>query len=156
MRPKHLTVAMGVAALCFGLLFSGCVLYPKGEESGGFPQKVRDVFLSNGVPFFKAPSEIVGLNLDPDYSDYTSSKKTLLLSYTGAERGNFDYYLSYLVDILGYYTVDTSQKTYDCYAWNEGAIGIELGFADYRLLVQEGISISFIPAYTLYLLIKKY
>jgi hypothetical protein len=149
---------MGAAALCFCLLFSGCVLYPKGEDSEGFPQEISTFFLSNGVPSFEAPSENVGVNLNPVYSDYTSSANTFLLSYTGAKQKQFDDYASYLVGILGYYDADTSQENYGCYAWIEGNIGIELGFSDQQLLVPaKDISISVIPSYTLYLLmIKKY
>jgi hypothetical protein len=148
---KRLTVAACVVALDFCLLFSGCVIYP---EDNGFPQKVRGALLSNNVPFFEAPSEIVGLNLDPGYSDYTSSATTFLLSYTGAERGKFDYYVSYLVGILGYNEIDVSQENYSCYGWIEGNTVIELGFSDQRLSVED-VSISVIPSYTLYLLIKK-
>jgi hypothetical protein len=156
MRIKHLTVAMGAAALCFCLLFSGCVLYPKGEDSGGFPQEISTFLLSNGVPSFEAPSEIVGLDIDLDYSDYTSSADTFLLSYTDADRGKFDYYASYLVGILGYYDTDMSQGNYSGYVWAVGNTDIELGFSDQRLSIEEGISISVIPSYTLYLLIKKH
>jgi hypothetical protein len=151
---KRLTVAAGIVALDFCLLFSGCVIYP---EDNGFPQKVRVALLSNNVPFFESPSEIVGLNLDPNYSDYSSSATSFLLSYTGANRGKFDYYISYLVGILGYYDADVSDETYSCYAWAEGNTVIESGFSDQRVSVPvEDVSISAIPSYTLYLLIQKF
>jgi hypothetical protein len=96
MRIKPLTAATGVAALCFCLFFSGCVLYPKDEDSGGFPQELSAALLSSGIPSFDAPPEIVGLDLNPTYSDYTSSTTMFLLSYTGAYREDFDGYASYL------------------------------------------------------------
>jgi hypothetical protein len=130
------------------------VIYPEDEGFEGFPQKVKLAFLSNGLPAFKAPSEIAGLNLDPDYSDYTSSAKTFLLSYTGANQKDFDDYTNYLLGILGNY-IDVSEGNYSCYGWFKGNTGIELGFSDEWMLAPEG-NVSIIPPYTLYLLIIIY
>ncbi|MDR2785796.1 MAG: hypothetical protein LBB83_07780 [Treponema sp.] len=157
---KRLTVTMGAITLGFCLLFSGCVIYPEDEDpqkvpsSGDFPQELRAALLSSGVPSFKSP-EIAGLNLNPDYSDYTSSDDTFLLSYTSAEQEDFDYYASHLVDILGDYTVDTSEPNYSCYTWMINVnTGIELGFSSQPVSTGSySESVSYIPAYTLYLLI---
>jgi hypothetical protein len=160
MEIKRLTAVLGAAALGFCLLFSGCVLYPKdedsqgensqNEDSGGFPQEISAVLLSNGASSLDAPPEIVGLDIDPSYSDYTSSDDTFLLSYTGAVQEDFDDYASYLVNKLGAY-VDASESNYSCYGWGKGNMGIELGFSSEYI---EGIdSVPLIPPYTLYLLI---
>jgi hypothetical protein len=169
MKIKHLTAVMGAAALGFCLFFSGCVLYPKDEDSqgkapqkdedpGGFPQTVNTALLSNGVPSsLESPQEIAGLNLNPDYSDY-SSGTTFLLSYTGADQQDFDDYASYLAGILGNYTVDTSEPNYSCYAWLINVnMAIELGFSSQPVSTNSySESVSYIPAYTLYLLIITY
>jgi hypothetical protein len=168
-RTKRLIVAMGATALGFCLFFSGCVLYPKDDDSqgkdpnnedpGGFPQTVNTALLSSGVPPFDAPPEIVGLKLDLDYSDYTSSGSIFLLSYTGANQKQFDDYTSYLLDTLGYY-VDKSGEGYSCYEWFVGDAGIELGFSSRWIgvadFIAEAIPISVIPSNTLYLLIVIY
>jgi hypothetical protein len=147
---------MSAAALCFCLLFSGCVLYPKDEDSqnensGGFPQELSTVLLSNGVPSFDAPSEIVGLNLNPSYSDYSGSDNTFVLSYTGANQKKVDDYASYLAGILGTYYDATGEAGYSCYGWFIGGVGIELGFSTER--IQGSGTVSVIPSSTLYLLI---
>jgi hypothetical protein len=152
----------GVRVFVFCLLFSGCVISPEDEsiesaKAEGFPQKVRDVFLSSGMPSFDAPTEVVGLIFDSGSSDYTSSANTFLLSYAGAEQKDFDDYANYLVTILGNYA-DVSQANYSCYGWLKNGTGIELGFSNESVPVLDimGLSISVIPPYTLYLLIGVY
>jgi hypothetical protein len=145
-----------IIVFIFCLLFSGCVIYPEDEGFEGFPQKVRVAFLSSGAPSFKGPPEIVGLNLDPDCSDYTSSAKTFLLSYTGAGQEDFNDYANYLVVEFGNF-YDVSENNYSCYGWLNGRVGVELGFSTLPVSASEtDLSISFIPSYTLYMLIAIY
>jgi hypothetical protein len=155
--------AIYVAAFIFCLFFAGCVLYPKdenpnGEDPEGFPETVNAALLSNGVPSLQSPREIVGLDLDPGYSDYSSSASTFLVSYTGADQQDFDNYASYLAGILGDYTADTSEPNYSCYAWLISVnMAIELGFSSQPVSTNSySESVSYIPAYTLYLLIITY
>jgi hypothetical protein len=152
--------AKSVTVFIFCLLLSGCVIYPEDGGFEGFPQKVRVAFLSNAALSFKGPPEIVGLNLDPDYSDYTShytgSPKTFLLSYTEAGKEDFNTYAKYLVGVLGTY-YDTSQADYSCYAWLSGRVGIELGFSNQWVSSSAtGLSVSAVPPHSLYLLIIIY
>jgi hypothetical protein len=147
--------AKSLTACIFSLLFSGCVIYPEDEGFGGFPQNVREVLLSNGAPFFAGPPEIVSVDLDPDCSDYTSSADLFLLSYTGAVQEDFDDYASYLIAEFGNYDNDASVDNYSCYAWMlNGRVGIELGFSNQPVMSPTAdLSVSFVPPYTLYLLI---
>jgi hypothetical protein len=155
-KPNRL-FAGGAAALAVCLLFSACVIYPEDDGFGSFPEKVRTVFISNGVPSFEAPSEIVGLSLDPTYSDYSSSDSIFLLSYTGAEQyEHFNNYLSYLLDIFGDYAGSINESAYKEYAWSIGNVVISLGFSVSQIRTPDGLSISAIPQKTLYLLVVIY
>ena len=40
MAIKRLTAAIGAAALCFCLFFSGCVLYPEDNETNTEPKAI--------------------------------------------------------------------------------------------------------------------
>jgi hypothetical protein len=145
-----------VTAFIFCLFLSGCVISPEDEEFGGFPQNVRAALLSSGASSFNGPPEIVDLNLDQDYSNYTSSANTFLLSYTGAGQTDFYNYANYLTGVLGTY-YDISKDDYSCYGWINGKVVIELGFSNQWVSTSEtGLSIPALPPHTLYLLMIIY
>jgi hypothetical protein len=145
-------LAKSVTAFIFCLLLSGCVIYPEDEEFEGFPEEIRAAFLSNAVPPFEGPPERVGLNLSPGYSDYTSSDKIFLLSYTGAEQQDFDEYESYLAIKFGN-RYPASGNGYISYGWEINSnVSIELGFSNQLMPVPMG-NVSFIPQNTLFLFI---
>jgi hypothetical protein len=73
MRIKRLTAAMGVAALCFCLFFSGCVLYPKEEDSGS--QKSIRV---TGFPGSAYSGKIAVIMLAPSIEGFANEEVTAM------------------------------------------------------------------------------
>jgi hypothetical protein len=144
-----------VTAFIFCLLFSGCVFYPEDDRFGGFPQNVREALLSNGVPFFEGPPEIVGLNFSPNYSDYTGSDE-MLLSYIDASQEHFDDYAGYLIAEFGSF-FDASEDGYICYGWDisnsNATIGV--GFTNQSVSAPVG-NVPPIPPDTLFFFIITY
>jgi hypothetical protein len=71
MRIKHLTAAMGAAALCFCLFFSGCVLYPTDEDS-----EDQNSIRVTGFPGSDYSGKIAVMGLAPSIESFENDEVT--------------------------------------------------------------------------------